>query len=172
MILSVHATFGAAVASLVPNHPVMGFVLGFASHLALDAIPHQDYKLVSMETDPNQKLKTIDLIQEKFALARDVLFVSFDALVGFCLAFMFFFNPAHPTIFFIGAFGALLPDGLTFLYLLFKHKALSHFFDFHTDFIHYKIHLNQVLGIILQFFTIAILIGILMIAKYYYFLLI
>ena len=29
MILAVHATFGAAVASLVPSHPVAGFALGF-----------------------------------------------------------------------------------------------------------------------------------------------
>lgn len=170
MILSVHATFGAAVASLVPTHPVAGFTLGFISHLVLDAIPHQDYKLVSVESDPNKKIKAIDLIQKKFALVRDIILVSFDALAGFCLAFMFFFNPEHPWIFFIGAFGALLPDGLTFLYLLFKHKALSHFFDFHTDFIHYKIHMNQALGVLLQFFTISILIGIITVVKYYYFL--
>lgn len=169
MILSVHATFGAAVASLVPNHPVVGFVLGFASHLALDAIPHKDYELISLESDPDKKVKVIDLIQRKFALARDIVFVSFDAFIGFCLAFMFFFNPMHPWIFFIGAFAALIPDGLTFLYLLLKHKSLSHFFDFHTDFIHYQIHINQVYGVILQFFTISILIGILMVAKYYYF---
>ena len=169
MILSVHATFGAAVASLIPNHPVAGFILGFASHLALDAIPHKDYELISLESDPAKKEKKIDIIFNKFRLLRDVFFVSLDALVGFCLAFMFFFNPSHPWIFFIGAFVALIPDGLTFLYLLFRHKALGHFFDFHTDFIHYKIHMNQAWGVILQFFTIAILIAILMMAKHYYF---
>ena len=169
MILSVHATFGAAVASLVPSHPVVGFVLGFASHLALDAIPHKDYELISLESGPDKKDKPIELIINKFRLLRDVILVSFDALVGICLAFLFFFNPDHPWIFILGAFGALIPDGLTFLYLLFKHKALSHFFDFHTDFIHYKIHMNQIFGVILQFFTISVLIGILMVAKYYYF---
>ena len=51
MILSVHATFGAAVASLVPAHPVAAFALGFASHLALDLIPHRDYDLVSVEVE-------------------------------------------------------------------------------------------------------------------------
>ncbi len=170
MILSVHAIFGAAVASLIPSHPVAGFVFGFASHLALDAIPHQDYKLLSFETDPNDKLKTIDIIRQKFALIRDLIFVFFDALVGFCLAFLFFFDPAYPFIFFIGAFGALVPDGLTIVYLLFKHKALHDFFKFHTDFIHYKIHLNQVVGVVLQIFTIGVLIAILMVVKYYYFL--
>jgi hypothetical protein len=170
MILSVHAIFGSAVASLIPSHPVAGFVLGFASHLVLDAIPHQDYKLLSFETGPDDKLKPIDLIRQKFTLIRDFIFISFDALIGFCLAFLFFFDPAYPFIFFIGAFGALVPDGLTILYLLFKHKSLHHFFKFHTSFIHYKIHLNQVVGIILQFFTIGVLIAILMIVKYYHFL--
>lgn len=160
MILSVHAIFGAAVASLVPNHPVGGFILGFASHLALDAIPHKDYELISFESATNKKVSQINFIINKFKLLRDVTFVFFDALVGFCLAFLFFFNFNHPWIFFIGAFGALLPDGLTFLYLLFKHKALGHFFDFHTDFIHYKIHINQILGVFLQFCTVAILVAI------------
>jgi hypothetical protein len=170
MILSVHATFGAAVASLVPSHPVLGFVLGFSSHLVLDAIPHKDYELISLETGPDKNLKTIDLIQKKFSLIRDILLVSFDAVIGFILAFMFFFNPIHPAIFFIGAFAALIPDGLTFLYLIFKHKALSHFFDFHTDFIHYKININQALGVVLQFFTIGVLIAIIKTVQYFLFL--
>ncbi len=158
MILSVHAIFGAAVASLVPSHPVLGFGLGFVSHLALDAIPHQDYKLLSFEINPNNKLKPIDLIRQKFTLIRDLIVLSFDAIIGFCLAFLFFFNPVYPYVFFIGALGALLPDILTFIYLLFKHKALSDFFKFHTDFIHHKINLNQVVGVIFQFFVMAILI--------------
>jgi hypothetical protein len=160
MILSVHATFGAAVASLVPTHPVAGFVLGFVSHFALDAIPHKDYELISIETGPDKNLKTIDLIQKKFSLIRDMILVSFDAVIGFCLAFIFFFNPAHPWVFFIGAFAALIPDGLTFVYLLFKHKPLGHFFDFHVSIIHSKLilKLHQVFGVILQFFTISVLI--------------
>jgi len=163
MILSVHATFGAAVASMVPNHPVVGFIFGFASHFVLDAIPHRDYDLISLETGPDKNLKTIDLIQKKFALIRDMLLVSFDALVGFCLAFIFFFNPTHPFIFLIGALAALIPDFLTFLYLLLKHKPLGHFFDFHADIIHSKaiLKLSQFSGVLLQFCTVSILIGIL-----------
>ena len=168
MILSVHATFGAAVASLVPNHPVAGFVLGFISHLALDAIPHKDYELISLESTSIKKVSQINLIINKFKLLRDIIFVFFDALVGFCLAFLLFFNINHPWIFFIGAFSALIPDGLTFLYLLFKHKTLGHFFDFHTDFIHYKIHINQVLGVFAQFCTITVLIAIMYLVKYFY----
>jgi len=172
MILSVHATFGAAVASLVPSHPVLGFTLGFISHFALDAIPHKDYDLISVETGPDKKLKPIDLIQKKFSLIRDIMLVSFDALIGLGLAFLFFFNPVHPWIFLVGAISSLIPDGLTFLYLLFKHKPLIHFFDFHSGFVHSKIifKLDQITGVVIQFFTIGVLIAILIVIKYFLFL--
>ena len=38
MILSTHAVVGAALASFVPSHPFAAFVIGFASHFALDTI--------------------------------------------------------------------------------------------------------------------------------------
>jgi hypothetical protein len=172
MILSVHATFGAAVASLVPNHPVFGFTLGFISHFALDAIPHKDYNLISIETGPDKKLRPIDLIHKKFCLIRDIMVVSLDALIGLSLAFLFFFNPVHPSVFFLGAIGSLIPDFLTFLYLLFKHKSLSSFFNFHVEFVHTKfiLKLDQVTGVLFQFFTIAVLIAILISVKYFLFL--
>jgi hypothetical protein len=169
MILSVHAVFGAAVASLMPNHPVAGFALGFASHFALDSIPHKDYELISVDFSSNTKDKVIDIIQKKFSLIRDIILVSFDAFLGFILAFMFFFNPVHPLIFFLGAFAALIPDGLTFLYFTLKHKPLGHFFDFHAGLIHSKVifKLNQLAGVFLQFCTLAVLIAILYGVKYF-----
>lgn len=162
MILSVHATFGAAVASLVPTHPVEAFALGFASHLALDLIPHRDYDLVSVESDSKRMPKLIETVYKKFKLIRDITLVSIDALVGLCLAFLFFFNPVYPWIFLLGAIGALLPDFLTFLYLIVKHKPLGLFFDFHAGFIHSKVilNLNQVKGVCLQFCILAVLIAI------------
>jgi hypothetical protein len=44
MILSTHAVVGGAIASLMPSHPVLAFVVGVASHYAIDAIPHVDYQ--------------------------------------------------------------------------------------------------------------------------------
>jgi hypothetical protein len=163
MILSVHAIFGAAVASLVPNHPVFGFGFGFVSHFVLDAIPHKDYKLISLEADANNKPKLINNIYRKFSLARDIILVSVDALIGFILAFLLFFNPDYPIIFFLGAFGSLLPDFLTFLYLIIRHKSLQLFFNFHVMTVHSKfiLKLNQITGVTFQFFTIGILISIL-----------
>lgn len=163
MILSVHATFGAAVASLVPTHPLEAFTLGFVSHFLIDAIPHKDYELISIDHDPAGKMKPFDFLTEKIKLLRDVLLVSFDALLGIVLAFLFFFNPVHPGIFLIGAVASMIPDFLTFLYLLIKHKSLNVFFSFHSSIVHSKIvlNLNQVVGVILQFCTLAVLIVIL-----------
>lgn len=169
MILSAHAVFGAAIASLVPTHPVEAFALGFASHIALDFIPHKDYELISLEAVPGEKVKIIDKIHRKFKLIRDMIFVSFDALFGFCLAFLFFFNPAYPWIFFLGALGSMMPDFLLFLYLVSKHRALSSLFKFHVGIgenSHIK-NLNQVWGVILQFCTVAVLIIILFLTQYF-----
>lgn len=170
MILSVHAVFGAAVASLVPAHPVLGFGLGFVSHLALDMIPHRDYDLISIKSTPDSKMQLVDDIYKKARLARDMMLVSFDAFAGLVLSFLFFFNPIHPGIFLSGALGALLPDFLTFLYLILRHKPLALFFNFHASLIHSQVvlKLNQFTGVFLQFCTVAILIGILFLIKHLY----
>jgi hypothetical protein len=162
MILSVHAIFGAATASLVPSHPVEAFAVGFVSHFIIDAIPHKDYELISIEKDSKGKLTPIDIICKKFKLIRDMLLVSFDAFVGLCLAFMFFFDTAHPWIFFLGAVGSMLPDFLTFLYLIVKHKSLDVFYNFHSSLIHSKIVLNfsQVVGVFVQYCTVIVLIAV------------
>jgi hypothetical protein len=159
MILSVHAIFGAAVASLVPTHPVLGFTLGFASHFVLDAIPHKDYDLDSVEPKNIERPKELNSASKKGSLFRDIVFVSLDALSGLILAFYFFFDPIHPSIFLLGVIGSLIPDGLTFLYLLFKHQVLASFYNFHSGFFHSKIDFkfNQTIGIFLQFCTVAIL---------------
>jgi len=47
MILSTHAVVGGAIASFIPLHPLLVAVAGFASHFAIDAIPHWDYRLRS-----------------------------------------------------------------------------------------------------------------------------
>jgi hypothetical protein len=52
MILTTHAIVGAALASFLPSHPAAAFVVGFASHFALDAIPHVDYPIKSRSVNP------------------------------------------------------------------------------------------------------------------------
>jgi hypothetical protein len=169
MILSVHVIFGSAVASLVPTHPVLGFTLGFVSHFALDAIPHRDYKLISLENSSGNRVSIIDDLNKKFKFLRDVFLVSLDALIGICLSFLFFFNPLYPVVFFFGIAGSLLPDFLTFVYIFIKHKSLSLFYNLHVDFIHSKniLKVNQLAGVFLQFCTLIILLGIIILVRHF-----
>ncbi len=163
MILSVHAIFGAAVASLVPTHPVAGFALGFASHLVLDAIPHKDYDLLSLQSESEKRPKVVNFIYSRINLLRDILSVSLDAMVGIFLAFLLFFDTTHPYIFLIGAIGSLIPDFLTFLYFILHYKVLFIFYNIHSRLFHSPIifKLKQSTGVFLQFCTVAILILIL-----------
>jgi hypothetical protein len=48
MTLSTHAIVGGAIASLMPGQPVFAFIVGVASHFAIDAIPDVDYPLYSI----------------------------------------------------------------------------------------------------------------------------
>ena len=169
MILSVHAIFGAAVASLVPTHPVLGFTLGFASHLAIDAIPHRDYELTSVEKSINKSTATISTVRNNFKLLRDMFVVSLDAVAGICLSYLFFFDPTYPFIFLLGAIGSLIPDFLTFVYLIIKHKPFVIFYNFHSSFVHSKLvlKLSQVGGVFLQFCTVSVLIAIIFGVRYF-----
>ncbi len=168
MILSVHAVFGAAVASLVPSHPVAAFGLGFVSHFALDFIPHKDYKLKSIETGDDKKIHLVDSIYKKFRIMRDISLVSFDAFLGILVSFLLFFNSIHPWVFLIGSISSLIPDFLTFIYLLIKHKPLGLFYHFHVNLIHSKfiLKLNQLTGVLVQFCTVGVLIAIMFSIRY------
>ena len=78
MILSTHAIVRAAIASFVPSHPTTAFVLGFASHFVLDAIPHWDYPISSASVNPKIGAPlTFDR-----ALLRDLVVIGSDGLLG------------------------------------------------------------------------------------------
>lgn len=86
MILSTHAIVGAAIASFLPSHPTTAFVLGFASHFVLDAIPHWDYPIRSAAVDPKIGAPmTFDR-----ALLRDAVVIGSDGLVGILGALLLF----------------------------------------------------------------------------------
>ena len=76
MTLTTHAVVGAAIATSMPNHPVIGFTLAFASHFVLDAIPHWDYKLSSQKTDNVNSLNDYMIIDRNFFI--DLLKIGID----------------------------------------------------------------------------------------------
>jgi hypothetical protein len=120
MTLSTHAVVGAAIASFLPSHPAASFVLGFASHFALDAIPHWDYPIRSACVDPKIGAPLVF----DHALFLDAVTIGSDALFGILVAFVLFVSPESLSAVLLGALGAMLPDLLQFIHARFPHEPL------------------------------------------------
>jgi hypothetical protein len=139
MILTTHAIAGAAVACAVPNYPVAGFALGFASHFVLDAIPHWDYKLTSYSEDQNNPMNNDMTLDKKFIF--DFAKICLDVFVGFACVFALsgFLNPIYTLPLFAGAVGGVLPDALQFVYFKWRHEPLVALQKFHLR-VHFDKH--------------------------------
>lgn len=120
MILSTHALVGAALANLFPSHPAAAFAVGFASHFALDAIPHADYPIRSASVDP----KIGAPLRFDRALLQDAVTIGADGTLGLLFALLFFASAENQWSILLGAVGAMLPDAFQFLYLRFPHEPL------------------------------------------------
>jgi len=162
MILTTHAITGATLASLMPNHPVLGFVAGFTSHFLLDAIPHWDYPISSMKTDQDNPLNNSMVVNKYFYI--DLIKFGIDGLLGLFLSFVLFgvIHQSSPFIIFIGAIGGMAPDVLQFFYWKWKCKLLESLQKFHLS-IHSKIELNNqpIFGILLQIVFIYLIVFVL-----------
>ena len=126
MILSTHALVGAALANLFPSHPGVAFAVGFASHFALDAIPHADYPLRSASLDP----KIGAPLRFDRALLHDAITIGADGMLGLACAFLLFASAETQWAILLGAVGAM-PDAFQFLYLRFPHEPLRTLQRFH-----------------------------------------
>jgi hypothetical protein len=127
MILSTHALVGAAIANMFPSHPGVAFAAGFASHFALDAIPHADYPIRSASVDP----KICAPLRFDRALLLDAITIGADGMLGLVCAFLLFASAANQWAILLGAIGAMLPDALQFLYARFPHEPLKTLQRFH-----------------------------------------
>lgn len=155
MTLTSHAIIGAAVASLIPQHPILGVAVAFASHFAVDAIPHWDYPIASSSINPHMAAK----MKYDKALVLDVVRIGGDALLGLFVSLWFFSTKISPFVIIAAAFFAMLPDPLQFVYSRFKHEPLISLQRFH-EWIHtsYRFRHAKVAGILLQiFFIIAVI---------------
>jgi hypothetical protein len=138
MILATHAIVGAALGRLIP-YPWGAFLVGFASHFAIDAIPHWQYRLASMvhrdgpmENDmvihpaPFFTLKWC-LVNRKFI--GDLARTGLDFAAGMVLSILLFqgtnnlANISIPLI--AGAVGGVLPDALQFAYFKIRREPLT-----------------------------------------------
>jgi hypothetical protein len=127
MILTTHAIVGAALASFMPSHPAAAFVVGFASHFALDAIPHVDYPIKSRSVNP----KIAAPMAFDRALLQDAVTIGSDGLFGIIVALFLFSSSASFWAILMGAIGAMLPDPLQFVRTRLPHEPLRTLQRFH-----------------------------------------
>jgi len=122
MILSCHFLLGAVIATKIKFLP-LAFLSAFLSHCFLDCVFHSEYSVKNISER---------LWRKSFF---DFLKVALDLFSGIAFVFIFSRNLA------LGIFGglfAVLPDGLTFLFLIFpKNKILEKIYNFHSKKIHY-----------------------------------
>jgi hypothetical protein len=155
MILTTHAVVGAAVASFVPSHPAVAFVLGFGSHFILDAIPHVDYPIKSRSVNPKIGAPlTFDR-----ALLQDVVTIGSDGLFGLLAALLLFSSATNFWAILLGAVGAILPDPLQFAFTRWPHEPLRTLQRFHR-WAHSKKKMDSVVfGISTQAAFVALVVG-------------
>jgi hypothetical protein len=155
MILSTHAIVGAAIASFLPSHPAAAFVLGFASHFILDAIPHWDYPIRSTSVNPNIGAPmTFDR-----ALLQDAITIGSDGLLGILAALLLFASAESLWAILLGSFGAMLPDPLQFAHVRLPHEPLRTIQRFHR-WMHTDRQIKVVLGIGSQLALVALIVGV------------
>lgn len=122
MYLTVHATAGLALARLSP-YPPLTFILGLASHVLLDIVPHGDEHLTPSHFTPARRLKRMlgAAAIDAFVLAGYLSIYVWLALPGAAGA-----NAAA------GVAGALLPDAVEGLYLVAKVRWLEPYHRLHV----------------------------------------
>jgi hypothetical protein len=155
MILSTHAIVGGAIASLFPSHPVAVVAAGFASHFAIDAIPHWDYPLRSISVGSGAR-NTLRLDRARM---RDLTLIGFDVFAGLGLAVYLFAMPGTVAAILLGGFAAMLPDPLQFVHSLYPRGALNWLQEFHL-WIHSKRKLNWQIGVSSQIVFAMAVIGV------------
>lgn len=153
MTLTSHAIVGAVLAASLPAHPVLVSSVAFLSHFVLDAIPHWDYPIQSGSSSGRG-------FEKGKALIFDFGKVAGDAALGFFLTYGLFmsglFYTEYSFLIFLGAFFSMVPDGLQFLYHVYKSKVLAWIQNIHMT-IHSDTKITHpVIGPLLQVIFIVV----------------
>ncbi len=123
MTLTTHAVIGAAIGSVVGS-PLLGFVLGAASHFLVDMIPHGDNELADKYRLHKKK---------KAAVA----YVTVDAAIAIILLMTIVSGRSSNTTniaFSAAVAGSIMPDLLVGLGDIYKHQFLKKFSKLHFFF--------------------------------------
>lgn len=113
MILITHALIGAAAASpFGAAHPVIAFLIGYASHLLADAIPHWDYQLLSL--GDQEKSDDFRWAFKSAAFRKDVIRIVLDFSAGIGLVLLVRPEPSLSLL--SAVLGGIAPDALQGIY--------------------------------------------------------
>ena len=154
MILSTHAVVGGAIASLMPGHPAVAFVVGVANHFAIDAIPHVDYPLYSITV----RRSAPSVLTLNWLLVQDLSLIALDASLGLAIVLWLYASPGAAAAVLAGALGAMLPDPLRVLHKLYPREPLRSLQRFH-GWMHTKRRLSWPLGVSSQLSFVALVVG-------------
>ena len=148
MILATHAIAGAILANQLPDYPIIGFLIAFGSHFVLDAIPHWDYPILSLQRDSGSELDNKMEKGRNFYL--DILRTGADFAFGIAVALYILGNWNFPLPVLAGAIGGVLPDALQLAYWKIRTEPLISLQRFHI-FIHARGKIGKALpGLIFQ----------------------
>jgi hypothetical protein len=133
MTLTTHTIVGTAVGvALLPFSPSLALLAAFASHFALDTIPHWDYKVPAIGEGIHFR-ETRGRFMIRRELLLDFVKVGIDIVLGIAIATIalaFTGQPLFPAVL-VGAVGGILPDALQVVYGMFPHEPLSSLQRFH-----------------------------------------
>lgn len=154
MSLSTHIVMAVAVSVPFLKNPLASFFIGFVSHFLADAIPHWDWLPRSLNIG-NGNAMNIGVKRDYRLIFWDVMGVFLDSLIGIVLVLIVKYPLTDFTLLWgmlAAAFGGILPDGLQFIYFLYKKEPLASLQKFHF-WMHTKIripHEKVLKGILLQ----------------------
>lgn len=143
MTLATHAVTGALIGAVASQNLVAAAAFGFVSHFLFDTIPHWDYKLGGVKDDISDPLNTTMNVQGP-QFVKDLAKIGFDFWLG--MAIVFLMVAAQPLQIivgaFIGAFFAVIPDPLQFVYWKLRPHWMTPLQQFHK-YMHAKAHLKD-----------------------------
>ncbi len=142
MTLTTHGVTGALIVASMPLYPAVGLTLAFGSHFLLDALPHWDYKILSLDKVEAKKGVVVMTGGRNFFL--DLFRIGTDGFLGLALTVsisLFFYNSVLGLLI-VGALVAMLPDFLQFVFGRFKFEFLRPLQNFHSN-IHTKIKIEN-----------------------------
>jgi len=128
MTLSTHTAIGALIGGSIGN-PLLGFIIGFISHLLVDMIPHGDAGLRKKYHSRQARKAGLAYVSIDGAMAILLLLVFFN-LIDFDSRFVFTAAVA----------GSVLPDILVGVYELTKQRFLGRFVKMHVYFHDYFVN--------------------------------